>query len=412
MIGHLIRLCWNRKRANALIMLEIFICFLVLTVVTTGSAYYVANWRRPLGFDYRNVWQVEIDYGRYDGASDAERQAILTRLQHLLRETAALPAVEAAAMAINTPYSTSTTSTTMVLEGKEADVQLGTASLQLRDVLKLDIVRGRWLEREDQAQAWLPVVINQKLAQARFGDADPLGQPLDPNPEPETGEVELRVVGVMTDLRRNGEFSASPFVGITLDRRMDEDGLARFADIEEHPPSTLLVRVQPGTAMSFESQLLHTLNRAAPDWSFNVDSMASSRQAMLRFYLLPLLILSLIAAFLVIMVGLGLVGVLWQNVTRRTSEMGLRRALGGTAGAVRWQILGELLVLTTLAVALGTLVALQFPILDIVPFLKLSIYLAGIAASMVIIYAMVTLCGLYPSWLATRIHPGTALQHE
>jgi putative ABC transport system permease protein len=412
MIGHLVRLCWNRKRANALIMLEIFVCFVVLTAVTTGGAYYLANWRQTLGFDYHDVWQVEIDYGRYEGASNAERQSILTRMQHMLREVTALPAVESAAMATNSPYSTSTTSTTMMLGGKEEDVQLGTASLQLQDVLRLDVERGRWLARDDVAQSWLPVVINRKLARARFGDADPLGQPLDPNPEPEAGEVELRVVGVITDLRRNGEFSASPLVGITLDRRLDQDGLARPEDIEEYPPSTLLLRTSPGTTVAFESQLLQSLNRLAPDWSFNVNSLASRRESMLRFYLLPLLILALIAAFLVIMVGLGLVGVLWQNVTRRTSEMGLRRALGGTAGAVRGQIMGELLVLTTLAVGLGSLVVLQFPILDILPFLRLGIYLAGIVAALFIIYGVVALCGLYPSWLATRIHPGTALQHE
>lgn len=412
MIGHLIRLCWNRKRANALIMLEIFVCFVVLTAVTTGGAYYLANWRQPLGFDYHDVWQVEIDYGSYGGASNEERQAILTRMQQMLREVTTLAPVESAAMATNAPYSTSTTSTTMVLGGKEEDVQLGTASLQLLDVLRLDVERGRWLQREDQAQNWLPVVINRKLARARFGDADPLGQPLDPNPEPEAGELELRVVGVITDLRRNGEFSASPFLGITLDRRLDQDGLASPADIEEYPPTSLLLRTTPGTTVAFESQLLQRLNRLAPDWSFNVNSLTSRRESMLRFYLLPLLILALIAAFLVIMVGLGLVGVLWQNVTRRTSEMGLRRALGGTAGAVRGQIMGELLVLTTLAVGLGSLVVLQFPILDILPFLRLSIYLAGIVAALFIIYGVVALCGLYPSWLATRIHPGTALQHE
>ena len=412
MIRHLIKLCWNRKRANALIMLEIFVCFVVLTAVTTGGAYYLANWLQPLGFDYRDVYQVEIDYGRYEGASNEERQAILTRMQHMLREVATLPAVESAAMATNSPYSTSTSSTTMKLQGKEEDVHLGTSSLQLLDVLRMEVERGRWLEREDLAQTWLPIVINRKLAQARFGDADPLGQPLDPDPEPEEGEVELRVVGVMTDFRRNGELAAAPFVAITLDRRLDLDGLVRLEDIEEYPPTTLLVRVKPGTGVAFESQLLQNLNRLAPEWSFNVNSLASRRDAILKMYWLPLLVLALIAGFLVLMVGLGLLGVLWQNVTRRTSELGLRRALGGTARAVRGQILGELLVITTIAVGLGSLVALQFPILDIFSFLRLPIYLVGIAAALLIIYAVVTLCGLYPSWLATRIHPGTALQHE
>ena len=43
----------------------------------------------------------------------------------------------------------------------------------------------------------------------------------------------------------------------------------------------------------------------------------------------------LITSFLMIMVGLGLVGVLWLNVTRRTAELGLRRAMGASSISVR-----------------------------------------------------------------------------
>jgi putative ABC transport system permease protein len=384
-------------------MLEIFVCFLVLTGVMTGAAYYLANWSRPLGFSYEHVWEVEIDYGRYDVASETDRRAIIDRMQQVQREVDGMIEVESAALAVNTPYSNSTNSTTMVLAGREEDVHMGAATIELKDVLGLTIERGRWLEAGDDTRAWIPAVINQKLAQARFGNEDPLGKPVHPNPEPEAGEMETRVVGVITDLRRSGEFSASPYLAIIP---------ARLGDAEEHPPDRLLIKVRPGSGVMFEERLVSVLNRVAPEWTFNVDSLLSSRERMLRFYLLPLLVLGLIAGFLVIMVGLGLIGVLWQSVTRRTSEMGLRRALGGTTGAVRGQIMGELLVLTTLAVGLGTLVVLQLPMLGVLPFLSFGIYLAGLALSLLVTYLVVMLCSLYPSWLATRIHPGTALQHE
>ncbi len=156
MIRHLVRLTWNRKRATALIMLEILVCFLVLTVVTTGSAYYLANWRRPLGFSYRDVLHVEIDSERYHGAEVAEKQAILARLRQVHAEAAALPEVEAAALANNPPYSTSTWSTTMVLGGKDEDVHLAVATIELRDVLGLTLERGRWFEPGDEMQGWIP----------------------------------------------------------------------------------------------------------------------------------------------------------------------------------------------------------------------------------------------------------------
>src|SRR5690606_9372552 len=60
-IRHLLRLVWNRKRANALLMLEIFFSFLVVFVVSTAVAFAVSSYRRPLGFAWQDVWWVQAD---------------------------------------------------------------------------------------------------------------------------------------------------------------------------------------------------------------------------------------------------------------------------------------------------------------------------------------------------------------
>ena len=67
----------------------------------------------------------------------------------------------------------------------------------------------------------------------------------------------------------------------------------------------------------------------------------------------PLIAAGVIAGFLLLMVAMGLTGVLWQTVTQRTREIGLRRAKGATAGDIRTQILGELVVMTSIAVLAG-----------------------------------------------------------
>ena len=71
-----------------------------------------------------------------------------------------------------------------------------------------------------------------------------------------------------------------------------------------------------------------------------------------------------------LMVALGLLGVLWQNVTQRTREIGLRRAKGAAKVDVQRQILGEIGVMTTLALLAGVLVVVQFPLLDIIYFVE------------------------------------------
>jgi putative ABC transport system permease protein len=112
------------------------------------------------------------------------------------------------------------------------------------------------------------------------------------------------------------------------------------------------------------------------------------------------------------MVGLGLTGVLWLNVTQRTKEIGLRRAKGATRRRIYKQILGELFIVTTIGLLVGVLVVVQFPLLDLMGFASPEVYTASIFISLGLIYLLTTVCGLYPSLLATRVHPAEALHYE
>jgi putative ABC transport system permease protein len=111
------------------------------------------------------------------------------------------------------------------------------------------------------------------------------------------------------------------------------------------------------------------------------------------------------------MVGLGLVGVLWQSVTQRTREIGLRRAKGATLQHVYKQILGELFVLTSIGLIIGIIVVVQFPLLDLIG-INTAVFGFGLVVSLVLIYALTLAAGLYPSWLATKVQPAEALHYE
>ncbi|MCG8461651.1 MAG: FtsX-like permease family protein, partial [Holophagales bacterium] len=128
----------------------------------------------------------------------------------------------------------------------------------------------------------------------------------------------------------------------------------------------------------------------------------------------PVFVAGVVALFLLMMVGLGLTGVLWQNVTRRTRELGLRRAQGATASEIRWLILLEVTVSALLAIAVGGVLAAQLPLfgLELLAVLDSGLFFRSFLLSSFLLVALTTLCGLYPSWLATRIHPAEALAHE
>jgi putative ABC transport system permease protein len=174
----------------------------------------------------------------------------------------------------------------------------------------------------------------------------------------------------------------------------------------------MLIKVRAGATAELQERLIKRLQAAAPSWSFEVTPLADMRGSAIQFALVPLVGVGLVAAFLMLMVALGLLGVLWQSVTQRTREIGLRRAKGAARVNVRRQILGEIAVMTTLAIIVGVLVAIQFPLLDIIYFVEPHVYAISLAISVTAIYLLTLVCGWYPSWMATQVEPAEALRYE
>jgi putative ABC transport system permease protein len=171
-----------------------------------------------------------------------------------------------------------------------------------------------------------------------------------------------------------------------------------------------VLKLRPGTPATFEERLVARLQAEARDWSFEVETLAQTRESFLRDRLTPLLAVAVVAAFLMLMVALGLTGVVWQNVTQRTREIGLRRAKGAARVDVQRQILGEIGVMTALALAAGVLVAIQFPLLDIIYFVEPHVYAIGLAISVTAIFLLTLACAWYPSRMAMRVEPAEALR--
>jgi putative ABC transport system permease protein len=267
----------------------------------------------------------------------------------------------------------------------------------------LELVRGRWFSREDDGSTFGAVVVNEYLAHTLFGDADPVGRVVPQDPRPDgTMPTELRVVGVVRAFRQHGEFSEPVAYSF---RRFNTRG-------EDFSPRLLVLKLRPGTPAAFEQKLVARLQAEARDWSFEVEPLVRMREDFLKARLTPVLAVAIIAAFLMLMVALGLTGVVWQSVTQRTREIGLRRAKGATAARIHRQILGELVLMATLALAAGVVVVVQFPLLDLIGAVRPLIYAQSLAISALAIYCLTLVFGWYPSRLATTVQPAEALRYE
>jgi putative ABC transport system permease protein len=416
MIRHVFKLIWNRKRTNFLMMAEIFVAFLVLFAVVALAVYTADNWRRPLGYSIERVWVVHVDMKQAsDDYFDAAQQETTRQLMLALGE---FPEIEASAGTMLAPYQFGSSASAYQWRGRRIEYGVAEVTDGFKDLLGLEVVEGRWFGPEDDGQNYEPVVINRDMRVDLFGGGPAIGENIANEREPGgdgPAARERRVVGVVADYREDGEFDGTRHYGLfrktmaggAADGRGNADARRR-----DRPPRTLLVKVRPGTTAAFEERLLERLQAAAPDWSFEVTTLSAMRASAIQFAVAPLVAVGLVAGFLMLMVALGLLGVLWQNVTQRTREIGLRRAKGAARVNVQRQILGEIGVMTALALAAGVLVAIQFPLLDIIYFVEPHVYAIGLAISVTAICLLTLACAWYPSRMAMRVEPAEALRYE
>jgi putative ABC transport system permease protein len=415
MTRHLIRLIWNRKRQNFLLTVEMFFSFLTLFGVVLIAAQYINNSRQPLGYEIDRVWSMSVDRKESDqdpGVKARHRQTY----EQVLMALRDLPQVEAVGAAFTGPYANSNWgSGSRLAGGRDVDYGVNNATDSYAELLKIPIVEGRWFSREDDAATWTPVVVNRRLAREIFGDDTAVGKIIqeerrsdDPPPDPNDKPTIKRVIGVVEDFRQDGELS-SP--GNYLFYRMRFDP----PDPKASLPERIFVRLAPGTPAAFEETLVRKAMAAAGAWSFEVEPLDAMRVDKLRQYTIPLMVVGTIAGFLLLMVALGLTGVVWQSVTQRIREFGLRRAKGATIRGVRAQVLTEMMIMTSLALIVGVALIAQLPLLPLPSEMRVipaPVFIGSIVVSAIAIYGLTLLCGWQPSRLATRIQPAEALHYE
>ena len=407
MISHLIRLAWNRKRQHLLVVIELFLSFAVLFGITFTAVVHYYNWRQPIGFRIDRLLTVQLGYPhagpeRPDATEEdkVERTRAAEVLEQVLSAIRSFPEVERASTSWPTVFYARGGWGAQIASERHRTLTDGhMLSDDMRDVIDMKLTAGRWFSREDDAAAVPPVILNARLARELFGDESPLNKEL-----PATDEMTtpLRVIGLIDDFRHEGELAFPDNAAIF---RLASPPVSRPV-----LPGSITILVRSGTGAEFEERLVRALRAVAPDWTFDARSIESRREEAFRKTIAPIAVITIVAIFLLLMVALGLTGVVWQNVTTRVQEFGLRRAKGATARDIRAQIFMELGVLATAAVAVGAALALQFPPLTYLG--PPSIKFISVAVAGGVIYLLTLLCAWYPSRLATRIQPADALHYE
>jgi putative ABC transport system permease protein len=385
---------WNKKKQNALLITEMLISFLVLFAVFTALVFAYQNYRKPMGLDYDNVWAVNFSKPLETNNTDT----LMSFYEILRQDINSLPEVDGADFSSdNIPFANNTSQTGFLFNKKHINaINWYTTGPSYQNVLKLKLLAGHWFTKEDIGLVNQPLVINESLKQELFGESDAIGKLVGDDDD----KHKKKVIGVVQDIKMKGDYAVA--------------GLGAFNNIDSsayHWLGRMLVRVKPNAGAAFESRLYKRLAGLMKNSSIEIEHLANKRVAINYFALVPIIILLIVAGFLVINVALGLFGVLWYNINKRRGEIGLRRAVGASGGAVTSQLVGEAMVVATFSLIVGTFFAIQFPLLNVFD-LPSSTYLTGLGLSIVFIYLLVLICAVYPGRQAAAILPAIALHED
>jgi len=395
MLMHLFKLIWKRKKSNSLIIAEVAIAFMIVFAIASTAIHHYKLYVKPLGFEYHNMWNIS-----FSGISEPwldERDP--AQLQQLVNHLKQQPEIQRVQLLKNPTFKNWSWTSSYEINGRQINFLGNSMDDGAPETFGMTLIKGRWFGLQDEGQSYEPVIVNRLFVERFYPNEEPIGQNVAPNEKVEDKNlIEQRVVGVFEDFRQIGElYKLTPY----LIKRYDITNGGEIHNIE--------IKLAEGINIAYEEKLTELLSGIAPNWKFNISPWEESRQIALEETLVPLVFGAIIASFFILLVAMGLFGVLWQNVTSRTPEIGLRRAVGATTKGLHLQIISELLIVTSLGIVIAFILLVQLPILGD---LSWSLFWSGQAASVLFMILLSVSCAYYPGKLATKLSPAEALHYE
>ncbi len=380
---------------SALVVSEVaFACVLLV-----GAGLLIRSFLRVLdvdmGFQPQSAGALRIDAGQ-QYSTQALRNSYFDEALRRVRDT---PGVEATGLTDALPL-TGNRSWNVSAKGKtyerenspEAFVRV-VSDGYLR-AMGIPLLAGRDFLPADNPSSPRVIIINETLARDLWPGEDPLGKIM-------IADGERQVVGVVRDVRH-----------LALERESGGEMYIPFRQ-RQQGSFTLVVRGSHSLA-GLASGVREALRPVDPNLPANefrpiqdlVDRAVSPRR-------LVVLLLAGFASFALILASLGIYGVISYSVSQRKQEIGIRMALGASAGNLRTLILTQTLKLAAAGMALGLVASwllgrtLQGLLFGVAPSDPMTF-----AAALVILMAVAALAGYLPAMRASRLDPVESLRAE
>ena len=315
-----------RRWGNVLVVAEVAIAVLLTIGAGLLVRSYVALVHVDPGFDTSGLLAVELNAGgpRYD---TPEKRRTFWR--DLVGAAAALPGVQAAGAAsqlVLTGQGAGWTGS-FSIAGRPLD-DYGTEVTHMEvtpgyfAAMHVPILRGRPITDRDTADAPPVALINETLAREYFPNEDPIGQRVVFNKAPSATDTWITIVGVAGDVHQTSLDLAPRIQFYTPHTQTPRTGMTLLVRSAGDP--TLVAGPVRRAIAGIDPELAVSSIRTMDD----VRSASVRRQAFLMTLLLTFAGVGIVLALV------GVYGVMAQFARARRHEMGIRLALGASAGSV------------------------------------------------------------------------------
>lgn len=372
-------------------------------VLLSAGLLFAENLRRHLGadmgFDDDDLWLAHLDLSRVDSAEESGR------LQERWRaRVAALPGVEAAALASRVPPFFFDVETPVHVPGRDdpvASTRTNIVSPEFFPTLGVELRAGRLFTAADGPESRPVVVVNERLANALWPGEEAVGRVVRMRGRPHDPGPEHTVIGVVESVSQHRA-------------RPGGEAILYYAATQRRRPSRQLVVRSELAPEVLTDAARRELREIDPDLVMtSAMTAAEHRRVAFVFERMQTQTVGIFAVLGFLLAAVGIFGLLRHAVSLRVREIGIRKALGARRADVRRQVVGEGLRLAAAGCVAGLAVVLAGGRL-------LDRFLYGVDPGspwvLATVVAAVLLAAVAASWLpalrAAGLAPADALRHE
>jgi predicted permease len=348
-----------------------------------------------VGFNANNLLMFRINplANRYD--TDRIPQ-LRTRTKDTL---AALPGVQSVAFTRMALLSGGQNITGMYVPGKTEphEIHAMQVSPEFFATLNIPVLLGRGFTEQDLNTPDEVALINETAAKQLFAGTNPIGQRFGSSIE---GSSKSEIVGVIKDTKYHSLREPAP------------PTLYRVLPYNTGPFAVVLRTA--GSPMSMIDSVRNAMRQVDPDLPITgvttQTDQIENRVAQERLFALAY---SLFGGLALLLACIGLFGLMSYTVSRRTSEIGIRIALGAQRAGVVGMVLRESMIMVVIGVVVGLAAAIAAGrLVTAVLFGLAANDVWTITAAIALMTVVCVIAGYLPARRASRIDPMVALRYE